>query len=409
MPSSPPLMMAVGSSAFVVLAGGGSRRFGTDKLSHQIDGRRLLDHTLAPLPTDATIIVVGPTRPTTRPVTFVREQPAGGGPAAALVAGLVAALRFGAEVIVVLPGDAPGAAGAVRGQLPLIGPGGPEAIVGVDADGQDQLLQLMVSAGAAARIVETAGELAGAGQSVRALIGTALPNAARVSLQPRETFDIDDRNQLAVWQLAWSTGPVEELVAEVDEAVRVRDDRSRPVVVALDGPSGAGKSTLAAALRLRLSAAVIDEDDFYGSVLPTLSVQDRAALDDDQVVATVFDWQRMRNEALLPLMEGRAASYRVFDWAAYDGSFGPERVIRPAPVIIVEGVYSARSELTDLVDLAVYVDTDPELRRRRRDSRGDNPVWRALWERGEAHYFTQLRSSSSFDRVVRLSLTSPRA
>ena len=50
-------------AAVVVLAGGRSRRFGTDKLAHEIDGRTLLAHTLDALPVDAEIILVGPPRP----------------------------------------------------------------------------------------------------------------------------------------------------------------------------------------------------------------------------------------------------------------------------------------------------------------------------------------------------------
>ena len=76
----------------VVLAGGESRRFGSDKLAAALDQQTLLDHTLAALPEEFAVIVVGPERPTTRSVRFTREQPPGGGPAAGLVAGVRAAL-----------------------------------------------------------------------------------------------------------------------------------------------------------------------------------------------------------------------------------------------------------------------------------------------------------------------------
>ena len=76
----------------VVLAGGESRRFGSDKLAADLDGRTLLDATLASVPAGLPVVVVGPARPVRRDVRFVREDPPGGGPAAALVAGLTAAL-----------------------------------------------------------------------------------------------------------------------------------------------------------------------------------------------------------------------------------------------------------------------------------------------------------------------------
>jgi len=73
----------------VVLAGGTSRRWdGADKTRVVVDGLPLLDHALAALPTGAAVVVVGPERPTRRPVLWTREDPAGAGPAAGLQAGL---------------------------------------------------------------------------------------------------------------------------------------------------------------------------------------------------------------------------------------------------------------------------------------------------------------------------------
>ena len=94
-------------AAYVVLAGGRSRRFGTDKLAHEVAGRSLLAHALDAVPDDADIYLVGPPRPAARPMVVVREEPPGGGPAAALVCGLRAALEAGADLIATLPGDAP--------------------------------------------------------------------------------------------------------------------------------------------------------------------------------------------------------------------------------------------------------------------------------------------------------------
>ena len=98
----------------IVLAGGESRRFGSDKLAADLGGRALLDHALDGLPAHTAIAIVGPERPMDRDVTFLREDPPGGGPAAGLIAGLTWALEAGAEVILVLPGDAPGAGRAAN-------------------------------------------------------------------------------------------------------------------------------------------------------------------------------------------------------------------------------------------------------------------------------------------------------
>ncbi|MGX1620665.1 NTP transferase domain-containing protein, partial [Streptomyces sp. NPDC055506] len=73
----------------VVLAGGAARRLGgADKPGVRVGGRALLDRVLAACDGARTTVVVAAARPTARPVTWAREDPPGGGPLAALDAGL---------------------------------------------------------------------------------------------------------------------------------------------------------------------------------------------------------------------------------------------------------------------------------------------------------------------------------
>lgn len=73
----------------VVLSGGtGSRLGGVDKGSIEVDGVTLLERALAATMNAVEVVVVGQQVPTTRPVTWTREDPRGGGPAAGLLAGL---------------------------------------------------------------------------------------------------------------------------------------------------------------------------------------------------------------------------------------------------------------------------------------------------------------------------------
>lgn len=73
----------------VVLAGGSAVRLqGADKASIEVAGVTLLEHVLGALADVPEVVVVGDEVPTSRPVTFLREEPAGGGPAAGLLAGL---------------------------------------------------------------------------------------------------------------------------------------------------------------------------------------------------------------------------------------------------------------------------------------------------------------------------------
>jgi molybdopterin-guanine dinucleotide biosynthesis protein A len=73
----------------VLLAGGrGSRLGGRHKPAIAVRGRTLLNHALAAVAGADRVVVVGPVEPTDRPVRWTREQPPGGGPVAALAAGL---------------------------------------------------------------------------------------------------------------------------------------------------------------------------------------------------------------------------------------------------------------------------------------------------------------------------------
>lgn len=116
--------------------------------------------------------------------------------------------------------------------------------------------------------------------------------------------------------------------------------RRAPLVVALDGRSGAGKSTVAAVLAREFDAAVLETDDFYA------------------------------------------------------GS---------ASVIVLDGVYSARPELADRVDLAVLVTLPEAMRRERllaREGKEFMDAWHARWDVAEHHYFTEVRPRESFDLVL---------
>lgn len=92
--------------AVVLSGGGGVRLGGADKATIEVGGRTLLEHALAALADVPEVVVVGPEVPTSRPVTFAREDPPGGGPAAGLLTGLG---RFASRpaYVVVLAVDMP--------------------------------------------------------------------------------------------------------------------------------------------------------------------------------------------------------------------------------------------------------------------------------------------------------------
>jgi molybdopterin-guanine dinucleotide biosynthesis protein A len=181
----------------VVLAGGGSRRFGSDKLAADLGGRPLFDLTLASVPADLPVVVVGPPRPVAREVRFVREEPPGGGPAAALVVGLEAALDGGATQVVTLPGDAPAAGTAVPRLLDALDEC--DVVVAGGSDGQVFPLQLACSVEGARRVVTAAGPGRGAGVSVRQLLESLDPAPGRTVLDDLALLDVDTPEDARVW------------------------------------------------------------------------------------------------------------------------------------------------------------------------------------------------------------------
>jgi molybdopterin-guanine dinucleotide biosynthesis protein A len=121
----------------IVLAGGGGRRIGgADKALLEVGGRTLIDRVLDAFPHTAKVVVVGPPRRTDRAVLWTHEDPPGGGPVAALLAGLA---RTTSARVAVAAVDHPFLTRAAYGRLAEAAEGNDGAIA-VDAEGREQYL-----------------------------------------------------------------------------------------------------------------------------------------------------------------------------------------------------------------------------------------------------------------------------
>ncbi|MET9763478.1 NTP transferase domain-containing protein [Streptomyces sp. NPDC006372] len=179
----------------VVPAGGGARRLGgADKPGVRVGGRALLDRVLAACAGARTTVVVAAPRPTARPVTWAREDPPGGGPLAALDAGL---RDTTAEHVVVLSADLPFLQErTVDRLLSTLRTSGADGVLLTDPDGRDQPL---VAAYRAPRLHEVLALLADrhdglAGLPLRRLVAEL--SLTRIS-DPVASFDCDTWDDIA--------------------------------------------------------------------------------------------------------------------------------------------------------------------------------------------------------------------
>jgi hypothetical protein len=147
-----------------------------------------------------------------------------------------------------------------------------------------------------------------------------------------------------------------------------------PRVVAVDGRSGAGKSTLARSLadavrRLGADAVVVRLDDLYPGWDGL-----------DPVVPLVVE------HVLTPLAGTLPVVVPTWDWDA--DSAGPARAVpalgppRPA-VVLLDGAGSGARAASPWLAGLLWVDADPELRRRRALAR-DGAVYAPHWDRWSA-------------------------
>jgi uridine kinase len=189
------------------------------------------------------------------------------------------------------------------------------------------------------------------------------------------------------------------LTARIRELALEHEGTNTAVLVALDGRSGAGKSTLAREVGEILGGAlVIDGDDFYRG--GTDASWD--AMTAEAKVERVIDWRRQRT-VLERLRRRERAVWHPYDWEADDGSFRPHVAGGPADVVILEGAYSARPELVDLLTLRVLLEVPRDVRRARlvkREGEQYRAEWEARWAESEDLYFDALMPRRCFDLVL---------
>lgn len=154
-------------------------------------------------------------------------------------------------------------------------------------------------------------------------------------------------------------------------------DRLDAGIVAIDGPSGAGKSTVADLLVAELRAR--------GVGVTLVRTDDFATWDDP-----VGWWPELESDVLHPFGRRRDYRYRPRVWRDGTPTPGPRVWIEWQPLLIIEGVSSARRRIADRLGHALWLDggtaADRLARTVARDGEGEREHLEG-WQQFEAGWF----------------------
>jgi len=132
-------------------------------------------------------------------------------------------------------------------------------------------------------------------------------------------------------------------------------------IIGIAGGTGSGKTTVVRKIAESLPphyVAVVPLDSYYNDT-SDLTVEERRAINFDHPDA--FDWKLLQ-EHIRKLRNGEAVEQPTYSYI--ENNRLPETIhVEPRPVIIIEGIMTLlNKKLRDLMDLKIFVDTDPDER-----------------------------------------------
>ena len=190
--------------------------------------------------------------------------------------------------------------------------------------------------------------------------------------------------------------PIQEVVQCVTRLVAP----GRSVLVGIDGGAGSGKTTFARWLAERVketktSASLVLTDNFFRPSAERVNYQFPLATVSD------IDWERLRNQVIVPLRSGKTARFQLYDWPA--DRLKDWVAIDVSGVTIIDGITATRNELTDYYDLRIWFTCPRDIRVSRLLGRGDTSAADIEhWMPGEDEYI----SSHSPERYAHLIVNS---
>lgn len=151
----------------------------------------------------------------------------------------------------------------------------------------------------------------------------------------------------------------------------------KPIIIGVSGGSGSGKTTIVDIIMDALGkedVIVINHDDYY---------KDQSDLSYEERIVVNYDHPNSLDNDLFikhlnALTTGEAIDKPVYDFTIHNRMLETERV-HPAKVIILEGILLLEdARIRDLMNIKVYVETDPDLRFIRRLDRDINERGRTV-------------------------------
>lgn len=174
--------------------------------------------------------------------------------------------------------------------------------------------------------------------------------------------------------------------------------QGKTALIGIDGCGGAGKTTLAERLKkLDPSIQIVHMDEF------DLPFKERLKLPPEKKsIGGDSDWQRLLKEVLEPLKENRTALFQIYNWDT--DRIDSKKTIQPGGIVIVEGVYAIREELSEFYTLKIWIDVPKEIRVKRglaRDGEEARSRWFDDWIPMEDRYVAVQKPHELADIVLK--------
>ncbi len=131
----------------------------------------------------------------------------------------------------------------------------------------------------------------------------------------------------------------------------------RPVLVGVSGDSGSGKTTYSDGIARVLGPELVTSFSLDGYHKEDRDQRRRSGRSPLDPRANELDLARQHLDRL---REGRSVSVPVYDHST--GRFATPRLLRPFPVVIVEGLHALYPEILPALDFSIYVDTDSNVK-----------------------------------------------